>query len=503
MIDSRSPIQDQIRKKALIIAVSEYEKESKLKPLPFCKNDGETLHEVLNAQDYDITAERRLVGRVEGSSMKKSTLDFFLKDVHENDQLLFYFSGHGVSDGFGNFYLTPSNINIEIEDEEGLRFQELELYMTKSPAKRVVVILDCCYAGALGVKNGGDEDLANMARDATDRIFRDTYGRCILASSLPSQSSYAMADNNYSKFTYHLIEGLRGGDGEAVNLDGQVTISTLGRYVYMKMGGARQRPITKTSMSGEIVLAAYADLAPAGFKRSFQVTNKHLITLLREQKVAEFNIARSVDMEMPPYLSGADLSFTDLSTANLSNAILTATEFFGANLSHAKLSHAEGYDVNFSGANLSSAILQQARLPHSLFPGAYIPSADFSLADISDSNLFNCNLTDTNLRNTKIRFANIARANLTGVHLGNADVTMADLSRSVLLAVNGFNYLACYGANFEHALIDSRELVSFLKGRGAKNVPSAIETIPEIESELKKRGFSEQGIENIASMLRK
>jgi caspase domain-containing protein len=81
-------------KKARIIAVREYDNLPKGRQLPFCENDGKAVYEVLKAQKYDISDDRKLIGRVEEKILRNVILDFFRRSAKPDDTLFFYFSGH-------------------------------------------------------------------------------------------------------------------------------------------------------------------------------------------------------------------------------------------------------------------------------------------------------------------------------------------------------------------------------------------------------------------------
>ena len=257
---------NQGKKKALIIAISNYDNLPQEKQLPFCKNGGEEIYQILQKQGYEIPDDWKLIGRVTSDQLKKAIFDFFRKRADSKDTLLFYFSGHGIPDGHGRHYLAPTDIEIDLPDYYGFRFSELEDQANKSPAKKIITILDCCFSGAAGITLGSEEDIAKSARSAMERSFKEGDGKCILASSSSSadQISYKMRGGEpYSLFTYCLLEGLKGGkEGEAVNLEGNVTPYTLGNYVYHRImeEDKRQRPITKTVTADNIILAHYPEL---------------------------------------------------------------------------------------------------------------------------------------------------------------------------------------------------------------------------------------------------
>lgn len=80
---------DNGKRKALIIAVSEYDKQSKLGQLSFCKKDGEAVYKVLKHQ-YEIPDKWRLIGNVEGQIIKDAIYDFFRESAEKDDTLFFF-----------------------------------------------------------------------------------------------------------------------------------------------------------------------------------------------------------------------------------------------------------------------------------------------------------------------------------------------------------------------------------------------------------------------------
>ena len=110
------------KKKALIIAVSDYDYLSADKQLSFCRNDGETLYNVLKEQGYDIPKQYKLIGKVKYSHMKRAISKFFKDDkLRPKDLLLFYFSGHGYFDS-NDHYLVTSNMDPKEPDMNGYLF---------------------------------------------------------------------------------------------------------------------------------------------------------------------------------------------------------------------------------------------------------------------------------------------------------------------------------------------------------------------------------------------
>jgi tetratricopeptide (TPR) repeat protein len=252
-------------KKAIVIGISDYDL---LPPLSFCKIDGVKMYELLRSIGYEIQENHKLIGKVKREEMRDAIIDFFRnRKVKPRDTLLFYYSGHGVLDSFGDHYLAPSALNPFEPDTNGFHFDELTKMMQKSISQRIVSILDCCYSGAAKIGKGGEEDAANAGRKAIDeksRILERSKGKCILAASQEYQKSFETVQKDNSLFTYYLLEGL---SGQATNDDGNVTPDSLGNYAYEKIMSLpseqipMQTPIRKGEQSGDIILVSYPQLA--------------------------------------------------------------------------------------------------------------------------------------------------------------------------------------------------------------------------------------------------
>ena len=255
--------QSKIDKKALVIGVSDY---SNLQSLHFCKNDGETMYKILNSLNYEIFDN--LIGYVKWDIMRDAIFDFFSDpNIKPNDTLIFYYSGHGVPDSNGGIYLSTSEINPDNPRKRGFSFDDLTRLIQECISTKIVVILDSCYSGSAKISKGHEEDIAKIASAAIQRQSNEINtgeGRCILAASQALQEAYILEEKNHSIFTYYLLQGLSGEDKDAVDKDGNITVDTLGKYVYNKIMSLpsdkrpKQKPIRKVEASGDIILAHYS-----------------------------------------------------------------------------------------------------------------------------------------------------------------------------------------------------------------------------------------------------
>lgn len=463
--DSRDSFNANRRRKALIISVSDYDKSSSLRPLGFCKNDGEAIYGVLKSQ-YEIPKKWRLIGRAEGDKIKTAIYDFFRESAKEGDTLFFYFSGHGVHDSFGDTFLASSNISKRFIDKLGYNLKYLEdEAIKKTPATNVIVALDCCFAGAAGLGKEGEDEEAKAIGNM-DKVFKEGSGKCILASSLDGQTSYAMQDSTYSLFTYHLLEGLKGAKGKAVDENGYVTPSKLSYYVYDAIPLGKQKPVTRILQSGDIIIAEYPKLKQLS-------TNDYWLKLLEEGNVKEFNESRKQNAATFPTLRNVKLSKKNLEEANLSGANLETARLEQTNLAGSSLVGARLLSASMSGANLQSAILSDAFL---------------QFAWLANANLRRTLMIKTDLSGANLVFADLSYAILSEVYLSASVLKHSNMTGVIVVAPRKFDGLDCEGADFTNAMIDSSKFVSYLRNTGAKNVPEAEKNKKDLRKKLEGRG---------------
>ncbi|MDY6936653.1 MAG: GUN4 domain-containing protein [Cyanobacteriota bacterium] len=221
-------------KVALLIGVSEYQSksENELQPLPSAANDIEAMAEVLsdpNRGGFDRVTPLSNPSRQE---MEEAIYDLFAYR-QKDDLVLFYFSGHGVVDARGRFFLATPEIHQgkrgDVVFHTAVEASTLQRQMTDSSSMRQVVILDCCFSGAFakGMTVKG-EGMANLQAQLGGK------GRAILTSSNSTQESFASEDSQLSVYTRYLVEGLKTGAAD-LNDDGRIDAEELHDYASEKV----------------------------------------------------------------------------------------------------------------------------------------------------------------------------------------------------------------------------------------------------------------------------
>ena len=97
---------------ALLIGVGDYGKDSGLGRLKAPANDADQINEVLRSKGFDFTTRVLKDQDAKDKSTFEVKLQEFLSKIESGDEVLFYFSGHGLNvAGKGNFYLLPDSRN--------------------------------------------------------------------------------------------------------------------------------------------------------------------------------------------------------------------------------------------------------------------------------------------------------------------------------------------------------------------------------------------------------
>jgi hypothetical protein len=159
-------------------------------------------------------------------------VETFFTDSRSDDLLLIYYSGHGVRDANGDLFLTAPTTRLDRLGSTGVAADFLTRQMNRTSSRRVVMLLDCCYAGAIGrgmVHRGGDDI-------AIQEYFGGT-GRAIITASTAKEFAYEAEQTigtgvvGTSVFTTALVDGLVTGEADR-NQDGVIGLGELYDYIY-------------------------------------------------------------------------------------------------------------------------------------------------------------------------------------------------------------------------------------------------------------------------------
>ena len=212
------------RRFAVLIANSRFPDEPRLLDLRLPENDVDGLYEVLSSPDRgQFTEIFRLKNRPSHEVLRQ--INQVLRQAERDDLVLIYYSGHGKLNLAGQLHLATTDTVLDVLEATSVPVQSIRNFVDVSPSSKAVLLLDCCYSGAVGgafARGDVDEQLQLMSGG------RGTY---IMTASTGTQVAIENESDQYGVFTKHIIEGIQGGEADR-NGDGLIGMGELYSYVH-------------------------------------------------------------------------------------------------------------------------------------------------------------------------------------------------------------------------------------------------------------------------------
>jgi len=247
------------QRKALIVANDTYEQDA-LQNLVAPAADAEALGRVLGDPqigDFVVRVVQNQPSHVIGTQIE----DLF-SDSRTDDVLLLHFSGHGIKSESGELFFAASNTRPNRLRATAISADFVQQCMRDSRSRSIVLLLDCCYAGAF--------TQGTRARAAGDVQVLDSFpqhrpggrGSAVITASNAMEYAFEgdqLADNQQQRpsvFTSALVEGLASGDADQ-DEDGWVALDELYDYLFNKVRekNPNQTPSRRIELEGELYLA--------------------------------------------------------------------------------------------------------------------------------------------------------------------------------------------------------------------------------------------------------
>jgi hypothetical protein len=240
---------------AIIIGINEYE-DAAISKLNKARNDAKALDRLLKAQgqfnkvilltdDVDLQSKKypnaeNIMGR----------LKEILSGASENDLILVFFSGHGVTDKDGKGYL------VAVDSDQA------NIFSTGVPVDKIVTELSKFNKSLLLLDACRDVVYKTKALEQNP-LQTDRYAKAKLAATFYStQSGYFSfedEESDYGVFTRYLLEGL---EGKAdTNKDSVVSFTEIEQHVQEAVNGWSAKYKKKQKPSTEIHGEKFGDLA--------------------------------------------------------------------------------------------------------------------------------------------------------------------------------------------------------------------------------------------------
>lgn len=253
--------------KALLVAVSNYSKNSNLCDLPLCKND---LVVMKSALKYGLNIKDNHIDSYgESGTVTKSdfidSLEYKSYDLLEDDTFIFYFSGHGGKFD-GKNYLFFSN--------EEYSLQDLINEIDKINAKTKVIFLDCCHSGNFVL----DKEFVFDIKDDIESFVGS--GIAILSSCGANEVSGFDNEKQISLFTKFLSDAL---NNKFINRQGKKSLESIAELVrrYADIWNSRsndliQHPVYRSAIGGTVFFVV-DDYHPYKVVNYYEECEKYII----------------------------------------------------------------------------------------------------------------------------------------------------------------------------------------------------------------------------------
>lgn len=220
-------------RRALIVGVNTYGGGN---DLDACVADAKAMAEVLSRhkdgeKNFDCLV---LLDRMaDGSPITRAKLRGALTELFNfDDEILLYFSGHGFLSKTGGLLCTSD----ATKDDWGIPMQEVVDLAMHSPARHILLILDCCHSGDIA-------NLAAMNKDAGKSLLATIReNMTVIAASRATEE--AIEAGGHGLFTGGLLDALEGGAADHM---GFVTAPALYAYVSRRFAAWDQRPVYKAN----------------------------------------------------------------------------------------------------------------------------------------------------------------------------------------------------------------------------------------------------------------
>jgi ABC-type amino acid transport substrate-binding protein len=243
---------------ALIVASDDYT-DPGLRRLRAPASDAQALAGVLRDPGIGGFEVRTLLN--EPAYAISEAVEEFFDDRSRDDLLLLHFSCHGVKDEGGELYFAAANTKLRRLGATAVAAEFVNRRMNRSRSRRVVLLLDCCYAGAF--------ERGMTARAGTGVAIEEQFGgrgRAVITASSAMEYAFEgdeLADARElapSVFTSALVEGLETGEADR-DQDGLVGLDELYDYIYDRVKEATPNQTPGKWMfgvQGELVIARRA-----------------------------------------------------------------------------------------------------------------------------------------------------------------------------------------------------------------------------------------------------
>lgn len=281
------------RKIALVVGIDQY--GNGIPQLGYAAADAKAVGRLL---ETNFGFEVRLL--LNGQAKKEALLSAIIglhDEMGKDDQLLFFFAGHGKSFGEGaqeSGYILPQDAVEGSEDvvwSRGIPMAELVSRITKLPPKHVLIVLDTCFGGyaAMGTRGASRGNPEQLLRRLTGMPARH-----LLSAGKQGQVVLENQAWGHSAFVADLLAGLKDNAADR-DKDGLIPVSELHAFV---QGAVTRR--TRGLQTPHLALldggqGEFVFIPKPGWKPSWTIEGVRRKALIASEEVPLFFSVYSMD----------------------------------------------------------------------------------------------------------------------------------------------------------------------------------------------------------------
>lgn len=211
------------------VGISDYQN---IRSLRLPENDAKSIAALYKTKTKNVIL---ITGKYATHQTILKALNDQFKRAAKNDQIVFFFSGHGYEGGF-----CPYDMGSKYKN--GLTYQEIYAAFRGSKASRKIILADACFSGGL-------------RKDKKSRNPSTASNIMLFLSSRTNETSIETPKMKNGFFTAYLERGLRG--GADTNKDKIVTAKELYSYVspgVQKISSNKQHPVMWGKFDNNLIL---------------------------------------------------------------------------------------------------------------------------------------------------------------------------------------------------------------------------------------------------------
>ena len=240
---------------ALIIAIEQYHNSVDFPDVQYANKDAKDFKQAL----LEIGVLKENITTLKSKATKGAIITSLRKIsriANKNDNIYFYYSGHGVFENSENYLTGVDAIKGSIPDTS-ITIAEVLGYFKDSACCKTLLFLDCCHSGFVAGKKARDINLKFSADDLKYKYKDEKY--CYgFASCSEDEKSYPSIEFQNGIWTHFLIQALNG-DAKGIYDGGVLFNDKLQTYLNQNTKEYTKRHTTHKENQTPISFGSFTD----------------------------------------------------------------------------------------------------------------------------------------------------------------------------------------------------------------------------------------------------